>query len=275
MFVLLTRAKKTDVTSRETAGAPRRNHPRHSGFSLVELLVVIAILAILISMLFPSLRRARREAMDIVCMNQLRQLQIGIQIYSQDYSDSLPDCYNWVLSTDPDPWRTEIYWGAGGQKNIRDGVLFPYLGTPTVYLCPVFEEVAHNPPANAESRPGIPYGSSYASVPAFDAGSFEPARSYSLSMFANIARTYSRIMDMPSAVFFADENPWRASECWGWNNYFGINNGHLASSDMPGEYHRSGYAFATMGDGHIQALTPWQIKRNVSNDPNWEDKLNP
>lgn len=55
-----------------------------NGFTLVELLVVIAIIAILLSILMPSLGKAREQARRIVCGNNLKQVGIADNIYSQE-----------------------------------------------------------------------------------------------------------------------------------------------------------------------------------------------
>jgi prepilin-type N-terminal cleavage/methylation domain-containing protein/prepilin-type processing-associated H-X9-DG protein len=65
-----------------------RTSPR--GFTLVELLVVIGIIALLISILLPSLNRARAAANSIDCQSRLRQMGQAMQIYTVTNKGVLP-----------------------------------------------------------------------------------------------------------------------------------------------------------------------------------------
>lgn len=57
---------------------------KNKGFTLIELLVVIAIIALLLSVIMPSLRKAKEYARQIICQSNLKQFSIGLEMYEQE-----------------------------------------------------------------------------------------------------------------------------------------------------------------------------------------------
>src|SRR3979409_1142967 len=68
-----------------------RNPPKRSGFTLVELLVVIGIIGILASLLLPALSLAKRKAQGTVCLNNLRQLNLGLGMFVEEHDGVYPN----------------------------------------------------------------------------------------------------------------------------------------------------------------------------------------
>ena len=60
-------------------------HACRRGFTLIELLVVIAVIALLVSILLPSLNKAKELAKRLECMSLLKHLGIGFNFYREDY----------------------------------------------------------------------------------------------------------------------------------------------------------------------------------------------
>ena len=74
-------------------GLTKRSAPpcltRDLGFTLIELLVVIAIIAILAALLLPALASAKEKGKRVACLNNLRQLAVGVHIYAIDNADKV------------------------------------------------------------------------------------------------------------------------------------------------------------------------------------------
>lgn len=103
--------------------------PRKTGFTLVELLVVIGIIALLISILLPSLNRARAAAQNVQCTSNLRQLAMATIMHANDRRGLAPTpTEHAIVFNDQDPSRQK--WQYRDDGNLKDWAsqLLPYLG---------------------------------------------------------------------------------------------------------------------------------------------------
>ena len=97
-----------------------------AGFTLVELLVVIGIIALLISILLPTLSKARESAVAVQCMANLRQIAAADQMYVNQYNWHMPGW--WPSATSPNAYNAySRYWGGitDFRKALTMSVVFP------------------------------------------------------------------------------------------------------------------------------------------------------
>lgn len=103
----------------------KTNDRRKAGFTLVELLVVIGIIALLISILLPSLARARQSATALSCLSNLRQIGTALYMYADDHQGFLP------VNVDANvTWAVLLAPYLGGTTNPYDPNM------PKVFRCP-------------------------------------------------------------------------------------------------------------------------------------------
>jgi prepilin-type N-terminal cleavage/methylation domain-containing protein len=142
--------KSTPITSKRRA------------FTLIELLVVIAIIAVLAAILFPAFTQAREGARRIVCVSNLRQIGMGLQMYAQDHTEMLPDASAADVSD---------FAGSASGANVL-ATLIPYTGSTQIFRCPSASADSTNPPTSASDSNymanGVVAGRSLSSLPTPD-----------------------------------------------------------------------------------------------------------
>jgi prepilin-type N-terminal cleavage/methylation domain-containing protein len=102
---------------------------RSSGFTLVELLVVIGIIALLISILLPSLSKAREAAVKVQCASNLRSVGQSIAMFSNDRKGRLPYGHSTIWGG---PW-----WGSWMYSPDFFQLIDNYGADKKIFVCPV------------------------------------------------------------------------------------------------------------------------------------------
>ncbi len=132
------------------------------GFTLIELLVVIAIIAILASILFPVFARARENARRASCQSNLKQMNLGLTQYTQDYDERHPPY------SDSAPAGSRIGWSQRIQPYLKSTQLLQCPsesdapGTnPDPYLDTEFTDYAYNLWVGGYDRVGSSTGSGF------------------------------------------------------------------------------------------------------------------
>lgn len=115
------------------------------GFTLIELLVVIAIIAILAAILFPVFARAREKARQTSCLNNVKQLNLAMQMYAQDYDENIT--FAWYDAPDNTVWWAKLE---------------PYAKNEQIMVCPS-KDVGID--ADPHSWDPIGYGWNYNNMP--------------------------------------------------------------------------------------------------------------
>jgi len=124
---------------------------KKNGFTLIELLVVLAVIVALVAILVPALGSARQIAYKIYCINNLKQLGIAVNLYTQQYK-VFPVCVNDVNLT----WEQFVANPESG-KNQMLGVpagLWQYHKEKKLYECPMLVRKAAQISYCYDSRAG-------------------------------------------------------------------------------------------------------------------------
>jgi prepilin-type N-terminal cleavage/methylation domain-containing protein/prepilin-type processing-associated H-X9-DG protein len=251
-----------------------RNCDREGAFTLIELLVVIAIIAILAALLLPALSLAKSKAKGIYCINNFKQLGLGMTVYLGDSGDIYP-----ANAGEPKGFHSEdwIYWRPAGYTDpVTGSTCLPVAQSPIAIACATanatnlfrcpgdLSDELRNAAAVANDGPAFPYsytfacttaGRGEASVWTAATGPFDPFRS------SRIVRPSDKIMLVEEPDSDAERPPGNPTtrtdlEDGSW----------LPKYDSTGKEvalrHSKSTGNMNFADGHAQGV-PWQWTTNI------------
>jgi prepilin-type N-terminal cleavage/methylation domain-containing protein/prepilin-type processing-associated H-X9-DG protein len=128
---------------------PVKRRLRHA-FTLVELLVVIAIIAILVALLFPALSAAKARTKRTACLNNLRQIDLGLRLYCDDSRDTSP-------TTGGAKFATQSWSGYRGKVNNYLGVNAESSPKDKLFACPADNYYVDIIRSNSSPISGVAY----------------------------------------------------------------------------------------------------------------------
>ncbi len=116
-------------------------------FTLIELLVVIAVIAILASLLLPSLSKAKETARNAECASRLKQIGICLDNYASEWRGFIPA--PWLSNYNRWKVRLAPYYGYNGETNIADNAqmnaLNAFLAAKPYLICRTAQDLHPSP----------------------------------------------------------------------------------------------------------------------------------
>jgi prepilin-type processing-associated H-X9-DG protein/prepilin-type N-terminal cleavage/methylation domain-containing protein len=213
---------------------------RLGGFTLVEILVVIGVMAVLASLLIPSLGLARSMAYDVECRNNLRQWGMALQMYMKNHDGYIPrrgqgERVLTRLERDAD-WFNCLppYVGEPPYRELVEQERQPEAGHESIFICP------------SATDPGVGYFFPY-------------AMNRHLSPWFRPEPHNILEIDRPTRVVFMSDAPGPYSSTEPWAQPFSVPARHRGSANL------------VFLDGHVKSFSGEYLGCGGDRDPKRHD----
>ena len=224
-------------------------------FTLLEILVVVSIIMILAALLLPALSSAKAKGKQVGCMNNLKQLALGSQMYAADNEGRLPE--NTPAGWGNNPWvlgNMKYPEDATNQMLIKQSKLFPYANHIAAYHCP----------SDSSTAGGLPRVRSYSM------NGWMGSRYMETNLRATGFRTFVRENELaaarPSSLWvLVDEHESSIDDGW----FLVTMDDSRPFANFPATRHQHGYGL-NFADGHVESKKlrdPASAALNYSRDP--------
>jgi len=238
------------TTPRNRSRLPRR------AFTLVELLVVIGIIAVLISLLLPSLNRARENAKQVQCLSNMRQLGLAFTMYNGAYSGYFPRP---SAGTQREDW---IHWEP--TRRLEESAIAQFMTkpiNPEYFRCPS-DNLGYRP-AGSQYKYSFSVNYLICRLPKSGWPNVYPAGERDWLRVTEIINPPDKI------VMICESNETLDDGCWAWQSVYGDGRNVLShrhdktiSKEVAAQDPKAGRGNVMMADGHAE-----YVSRKASFDP--------
>src|ERR1017187_3824634 len=236
-------------------------------FTLIELLVVIAIIAILAALLLPALSAAKAKAAQTACLNNQKQLGMGMMMYVDENSGAFPGIASQHSGFNPADW---IYWRTNTAlyPSIEKSPIVSQVASANrlLFRCPLDQSDADR---LAQDTPDGPYLYSY-SLTGYGTDSHSE-----LNMEGNLGM--SSVFTSDAAYIFKQssvhnpvlkimlaEEPGTSGSSDNPTGSHAINDGRWVPGTDPLTTRHRGSANVTFADSHAEAVN-WEFGNDITN----------